>query len=275
VRSVFRHFAEIRIDVSIRTLEQYDIAVSQYDEHAGRDACDAESLRAFLRAIRETRSARTANNKRQALLTLWRFAHEERLVDVEPPRITKFREAKREPTAWTVQEVGQLLAACRRARTVGGSWTPQHWRALVLTAYDTSLRIGCLLAVPRDCLEGSVLYVPGELQKHRRDSRHRLHSTTVETIATLPVTHRLFHWPVRRRALWVEFGVILDDAGLPHGRRDKFHRLRRTSYSYVAAALGIDAATRHAGHAGDLSAVYLDRRLLDEPDPLDALPRPA
>lgn len=57
------------------------------------------------------------------------------------------------------------------------------------------------------------------------------------------------------------------------GRRDKFHRLRRTSYTLVAKAFGVEAASRHAAHKQDLSRFYLDRSQIDA-DPLQALPRP-
>jgi hypothetical protein len=270
-------FRRDRIDVAAGTIHQYSVAVSQWARfrgHATIDATAADDAREFLRWLSVRRSARTVNNKRAALLRLWRWGFDERLIDIEPPRIRKLKEAKRKPTAWRVEEVARLLLACDAAPLVR-DWTPLHWRALVLTIYDTSTRIGALLDCPRASLRGDVLTIPGELQKQCRDTAHRLHPQTLGPLLMLPARELLFAWPVDRREIWPAFGAILRAAGLPDGRRDKFHRIRRTSYSYVVKALGIAAATEHAGHATDLSAIYLDRSILDLPDAVDVLPRPA
>ena len=172
---------------------------------------------------------------------------------------------------------GEQMRACRTAPT-GRGWGPDHWEALILTVYDTSLRIGCLMKIPATSLLAVEcrLLVPGEFQKGGADTYQTLHPDTAEKLQRLPrgQSDRLFPWPYAREELWRRLeSLILVPAGLPHGRRDKFHRLRRTSYTLVAKAFGVQAASRHAAHKQDLSRYYLDRSMIDA-NPLDALPRP-
>jgi hypothetical protein len=185
-------------------------------------------------------------------------------------------EPERYPTAWRQDQLDTLVRACGRAPVQRG-WGPDHWRALILTVYDTSLRIGCLLKLPESalCMSEMSLLVPGEFQKGRADTYQRLHPDTAERLARIERPNKmLIPWPYAKEELWRRLeSLILAPAGLPHGRRDKFHRLRRTSYTMVAKAFGVDAASRHAAHKQDLSKFYLDRTMIDT-NPLDALPRP-
>jgi len=238
----------------------------------------ADSLRDYFRAcLAAKQPARTVNDRRQVLLMLWRFAHEKGWKE-PPPRIPKVREPRRCPTAFSPEEMSRLLRACAGARPVGRcpGWSSAHWRALCLVAYDTALRIGALLTVPRKCcdLERRTLFVPGELQKNRMDSLHRLHPQTCEAIAEMPADQLLFPWPYNRREIWKQFRKILRAAKLPDDRRGMFHKLRRTAYTQTYKALGPLAAMKHAGHSTDLSRYYLDVSFLDDVSPVDVIPRP-
>src|SRR4029077_5622004 len=117
-------------------------------------------------------------------------------------------------------------APCRKSKLTG-RWTVQHWQALVLTIYDTSLRLGCLLSVARSLVDTDrgFLLVPGESMKGRRDELHRLHPQTCGLIAKLAPDALLFPWPKSRRAIWPDFKKIICAAGLPCTYRDLFHRL--------------------------------------------------
>jgi hypothetical protein len=151
---------------------------------------------------------------------------------------------------------------------------------LILLVYDTSLRIGCLLRSKLSQLNPSEnrLLVPGELQKGRADTWQPLHPNTVRLLLQIhrkPGDDRLIPWPFSEGHIWKKYEAdVLIPAGLPFSHRDKFHRIRRTSYTMVAKAFGIAAASEHAAHKQDLSRFYLDTSLLDHHNPLDALPRP-
>lgn len=268
-----------RLDLSKGHLEQLEIAVGHFERANGGavplEEMKPDHVRRMMRALIDLKKApRTVNNYTRSILNLW---------DMTPgapacPRkeIRLLIEPERYPTAWRTEQVSALVDACRRAPVQRG-WGPDHWLALILTVYDTSLRIGCLLRLSTSALcpaEGSLL-VPGELQKGRADTFQRLHPDTIDRLVKLPrPDDRLFPWPYVREELWRRLeSLILIPAGLPHGRRDKFHRLRRTSYTLVAKAFGVEAASRHAAHKQDLSRFYLDRSQIDA-DPLQALPRP-
>lgn len=226
------------------------------------------------------RSPRTVNGRVANLLTLWRFCHRRKLVRNKPIEPEPLPEPRRIPRAWKPREMARLLAACEQAPT-RRSWTAKHWKALVLVIYDTSLRVGCLLRIPRSSLNGDLLTVPAEEQKGRVETIQRLHPETVQAIAEVPLSDSglLFDWPYHVNDLWFRFrSDVLAPAGLPHGRRDLFHKIRRTSYTQVYARIDGHAATEHAAHSCDLSKVYLDPVLLSEiqhrPSVVDVLPRP-
>ena len=291
-RDVVQAIRDERLDVGERHIGNLLAAVGCLEKAVGIKTLQElteSDLRAAIRfALGEGNTATTANNYRKSLLNLWETA--ERLARVRPgdgweiaasPRkfIPKLKEIVRKPTAWTEDQFAALVRSCQQARTRRG-WGPQHWLALVFTIYDTSLRVGCLLKSRFSQLQiaDCRLLVPGEMQKGKADTWQRLHPDTVRMLVNLPRKSgddRLIPWPFYRDELWRKYrDEILIPAGLPFTHRDKFHRIRRTSYTMVAKAYGIAAASEHAAHKQDLSRFYLDTSLLERQNPLDALPRP-
>ncbi len=249
--------------------EQYLVTVRIFDQFSGRavkvDQLSTELITNFLRFRRLTKSARTTNNNRAHLLTLFRSAVNTGHHPGPFQSCRKLPETKVLPTAWSVQEFGRILTACESARTLKGSWTPSHWRALLLVSWDTSHRLSALLSARRaDISRLGFLTVRGEHTKQGRDVCHKLHAETIFAIDALPEHSLLFPWPFNQRAIWLEYKKILRTAGLPCGRRDLFHRLRRTSATHLAAVAGIEAAEQHLDHSthGLASKSYLDPRFL-------------
>lgn len=244
------------------------------------DELDDDAIAEFARKLLDAgRAPRTVNGRVGHLLTLWRWAHRKGKCANPPSEWEPLAVPKRLPKAWMPDEMERLLAAAEAA-PVRRTWTPRHWRALILTAYDTSLRIGALLDVPRENLAADGwLTVPAELQKGKAETAQPLSDDTQHAIAQLPWRERLFDWPYHRRAVWTFFrSDVLVPAGLPSGRRDLFHKLRRTSYTQVYARLSPQAATQHAAHTSDLSCVYLDpvlaAKIKGGVTPVAVLPRP-
>lgn len=284
LRDVYDNLANERLDLTAGTLQQYRISVGWFEKVHGRVPLRELTplhIVGVMRHLRDRgRAERTVNNTRRNLLTVWRQA-EEMGVPVPPApaprRIPRMTEPAPLPRAWTADQMRRIIDACRRAPTKRG-WGDEHWTALVLTIYDTSLRIGCLMRSTVDQIDRDTcaLGVPGSLQKGRRETYQPLHPDTLARLLSLArgLDKRLFPWPYRREELWRQFrSLVLVPAGLPSGRRDQFHRVRRTSYTMVAVAFGKDAASQHAAHRADLSAHYLDQSFVNRPNPLDALPR--
>lgn len=227
-------------DSSARTIGDYRGCIerlSQFLGHdvAARELCD-DLIERFLVAMLGTGLApSTVNNKyRASLLALWRYAWRKRKTEELPRDVEKFREPTRLPEAWSQAEVARIIAAAGSAEgDFCGVPSRLWWPALLLTLYDTGLRIDALLGTRTDELRADGwLFVGFDRQKQKADQAFKLHPETMAAIAaTMPGRRELlFPWPYadRRHALWNRFRKILQAAGLPHGRRDLFHRIRRT-----------------------------------------------
>ncbi len=261
--------------------EQYLVTLRLLDSWAGRavkvDELSAELILNFLRFRRLTRSPRTVNNNRAHLLTLFRSAvHTGHHPGPVPDHVPKIRETSQLPTAWSVEEFSRLLDACDSARCLLG-WDGRHWRALLLVSWDTSHRLSALLSAKRDDLSAlGFLIIRGEHTKQGRDVCHKLHADTIAALDALPEHEFMFPWPYNKRAIWLEYKKLLRVAGLPCGRRDLFHRLRRTSATHLAAVAGIEAAEKHLDHTTHGLAVrsYIDQRFMPVVQAADIMPRP-
>jgi integrase len=235
----------------------------------------------------------SARKARSTLLTLWACAYQrDELEDPPAYEIPVVELPKPAPQAWRLEDVEKLLAVARRAKplrkvTAGRvkSWDGRHWVALLLVIYDTSLRVSAAVSVTVvqvDFARG-VLHTAAESQKHDCDETYRLDPGTLAALAEICAEKApadlVFDWPFVKRQLWKRYDQLLVKAGMPHSGRHKFHMIRRTSYTYTAAKLGLEEAGRHAGHASDLRRYYLDERLYRElkgtPEPATSIPRPA
>ncbi len=240
-----------------------------------------EHIRKMMKdVIKLGRSARTANNKRSTVLTLLRSAAAAGLCQI-PPKVERAEEPKRKPKAWTPSEVDMILTGVGRIQWPEG-WSAEDTRALLLTIYDTSHRIGALLKADKSQLDrNGRLHMHAEQTKQKSDTIHTLHPETLEAHLARPRTKsdRLFAWPKSQRRLYEFLRRLLIALNLPATRRDLFHKFRRTSYTLVFATSGADAASNHAGHATNLQRNYLDidlaRSIRGEKSPIDLMPRPA
>jgi integrase len=59
--------------------------------------------------------------------------------------------------------------------------------------------------------------------------------------------------------VWAWLTSILIAAGLPHGPKDKFHKIRKTTASHIAKAAGASMASAVLGH----SDVEVTKRYID------------
>lgn len=225
-------------------------------------------------------SPQTANSVRAHILALWRLAAKKQLID-KLPDVDKLPEPKKQPRAWSLEELGRILDSCGKQKgSVGPVLAAKWWRALVLTIYDTGLRRRASLLIERahlDLNEGW-LFVPAANQKQNADQQFRLSTETLAAIREiwLPERHYLFPWKAKDiRGIWHDYGDILERAGLESGPRDKFHKLRRTTATHIAAAAGFAAACHQLGHSSEtITRGYVDPRFTSKHDVANILPRP-
>ena len=172
LRDVWKRLTEERLDLGRSYLGNLGLALNHFERTNGDvslDRLEAMHIRSMMRALLEAgRSPRTINNYRAAVFLILDQAFE---LGLKPPTIArrevrKLKEPEAFPTAWRPEQFDALIAGCRNSRLCRG-WGPEHWLTLVLTVYDTSLRIGALLKsdVSQLDVSGCMLRVPGNLQK--------------------------------------------------------------------------------------------------------------
>lgn len=224
-------------------------------------------------------SRRLVNNARNNIVMLWKYAHKKGLVH-ELPDVPKLALERRLPIALSQEEFGTLLwAASEEQGVVAGIPAGLYWPALLLVCYDTGARARAIFALKREDIDTETgwLRVHSEYQKERNEQRFRLDEQTVRAVLKVwfPERVRLFPWIGPQQKRWEHFGRIAERAGLPNDRWHKFHCIRRTTATHIAAVAGIDAASRHIGHGSEyMTRKYIDPRFLAEKDTVRHLPRP-
>jgi len=272
-----------RLGIARSTQEQYAIAVAVLDEWNGAPVRFSELtthlFRRFLADYLKSRSAATVNSKRRAILTLWNAAVEEGFC--EPPgKIATAAEPQRLPEAWTIDQVDALVVACRavKGEFPTGIRRGPFWSSLVIVTYWTGARVSTLRSTRSADVNLADRYLVTRQGKTRRDRLHWLPDQAIAAIAAHYDAGRdlVWPWPHCRRHFWRSFRKIVEQAGIPSepGRRDLFHKLRRTNLSYTAALAGPDAARRQAGHADYKTTErhYIDPRIAKQPSAVDFLP---
>ena len=217
-------YPSLKPGLSPRTIEEYCSTVALLVRWVQRPLLVSDFTEDLVRGFllfrsQSSKSAPTINKDRRQLLALWETAHEFGYHDRPPSRrkIRRWPEPKRIPTAWTIEELERLLSAAKAAPPIR-DWTADHWRALILTMYDTSHRIGCLLKAEwPQLLPGGFLHMRAEQMKRKRaDAIHKLHPQTVAEVEALPRTAgTIWPWPLSRRYVFEHFGRLLTGMTTP------------------------------------------------------------
>lgn len=245
-------------------------------EPALEDLTDANLAKLQACELKNGNSPATANKVFSQLRALWDYAARRGLVTVYPT-LCKIPEYKRAPVAWNKQQLATLFATIRRQPgRICGLRAAEWWQGLHAVLWDTGLRIGATLKLQWadvDFHAGEVI-CRAEYQKQKADQRFRLHP---DTLAMLTLIRRqsgpILPWPTSRGNLYDHYKRILKAAGLPHDRRSKFHRMRRSVASWFEAAGG--NATELLGHSSrKVTEAYLDPEIVARPAACDRLFRP-
>jgi integrase len=138
------------------------------------------------------------------------------------PKIRMVKEPQKLPTYVTAEHFDLIYSkACDLANLPNekgqGYSAADWWKALVVVAYLTGLRIGEILAIKTEDLklDGGELITRWADTKADRDEIIPLHPVVVEHLRTLVGTAPLvFTWPHDPRTLWSEFTRIQAEAGI-------------------------------------------------------------
>jgi integrase len=285
------------VGASPLTIESYQSIVRQFnawhiDVHGRKPQIgrlDRSLLGEYMSHLSKAGKApSTINKARGHLVALWNWAHIEGLHSEKPSNVAKVKEPKRSPEAWTLEQLGNILKSAGECEGMVGD-VPANvlWLALIWTAFNSGARVSAMMSIRWDDvdLESGWLKIRAEYQKHKEDQQVGLMPETIESL------QRLAEYP---RADETVFGVwrsdrtchgwkrlnmalrkILKRAGLPHGRRDLWHKIRRTFATQVNASGGLAMAQTLLGHSSaDVTMRYIDPRQAPKNNQADYLGRP-
>lgn len=266
------------------TKRQLRINVKRLRTFLGRqtmvsDLTDEVVRQSMVRMHEKGLSPRTMNKFRDNVLAIWRFLNQRRIV-ATLPEVKPVNEPKRDPIAWSRDELAKLWQACEaQPGLIGDVPARLWWHTLHAVAWDTGERISALLGVPRIDVdvEREWIRVRAEHRKGKRsDMTSKLHPDTCKLLEALLAASSdplVFPWPFDRTYLWTQYGQLLEEAGLPNDRQHKFHCLRKSAASYFDAAGG--NAQQLLGHAdARVTQKYLDPRIVRTTHASELLFRP-
>lgn len=265
-----------------RTIIVYTMTIKPFGKFLGHEPrlCDLEELTVarFLASRVRERAPATAAKDRSQLRALWEFAARRGILNTWPT-IPLIKVPERVPEAWLTEEFERLLFEASKERVVlDGIPAGLFWRALLLVLYDTGERITSVMGLRWSGWRGSTVLFRAEHRKGQR--RDIVRDISVETADAMLAIRGdrgpddpVFPWPRNRQYLWRRLGIILERAKLPAGRKDKFHRIRKTTASYFEAAG--HSAQRLLDHADpQTTRAYLDPRIVKTTPAPDVIPRP-
>ncbi len=255
------------------TARLYRLSIRSFGKTLGRpatldDLTDDQILSHMQRVVGAGRSPATANKDREQLCVLWRHACKLGLLN-RWPSVAKMREIQRVPTAWMASDIEKLRAtASEQQGDFGGVPRALWWQSLLSVCFDTAERIGAVSQARWEWLSNGWLLMPAEVRKGgKRDKQFMLQESTLELLnrikATKADTQLIFPWPYCHAYLWKLYGELVEKAGLPNGRRDKFHKLRRTTAS-IAHSIGMNAQELLDHQHRRTTDRYLDPRFTRE-----------
>ena len=173
---------------------------------------EPEQVNAFLSSL--PLGATTKHNIRREILTLWRWAFDERLTDSQPVRVRKISANRQPPQAWSRDQLNDLLDEAEADCTPVSAWHPEINRSHILTAwiatgFETGLRLTDMLALTKSMFrKGFIVCVANKTEKPtvRRISPYA--QDKCEWLLAKSPDQTVFSWVLtRRRAilLWRDF----------------------------------------------------------------------
>lgn len=295
-----------QLGASPQTHRSYEDTLNLLRRCFGRDLpidlLDDERVAEFLRWYLEDqqRSPATANKHLRQLRALASFAVKKGYLDT-PLDLPRIDEDEDDPVAWSIDQVSLILAAAVRVEGhIGSVPAALFWECLVLLLLDCGPRINSFMAlrladvdVERRQLHIRSRSSRGSVevrQKQRKGQTLAFHEQTARRLAAFvaadPAREYLFPWPcdLNQRQLGTlrrHYRKILAAAGVATDRKSMFHRLRKTTGTYVALGSSDEVASRLLGHSHKrvLIKSYKDPskhhpEAEAKPAPCDSIPRP-
>lgn len=291
-------------DRSQRTVELYGCLLRSFARWLGRPGTVADLDDLVVSRFLEDRvkkvSPLTAERERVQLCALSRLLAERRVIEF-PLTVRQGRLPERAPEAWSIEEVGRLMAAAADPATYRGrpgrprcfplpalakpAAAPENavalarmFSALLPVLWETGERIWAVMEARPEDYRRPHLLIRAEARKgSKRDRVYTLSAATCDRLEALmvPGADRVFPWASSKTTLWNQLRKIMKAAGLRAGKkRLGFHQIRRSACTHYAAAGGDPQWFLDHESLRTTKRWYLDPRLTDRhAPPCDVLPK--
>ena len=255
-----------------RTIALYGYTMRSWGDLLGRtpETTDLEELAVarFLQHRVRTKSAATAAKDRAQIRAIWEFCVRRRLCETWP-QVPRIIVPERVPEAWLIDELQRVLDSARQEPfTYCGFSGSLVFPAILLTAYSTGERIGGIMGLLcRDVRGCSVIFRAESRKGGRRDVFRDISVACADALLAVKrgPDDTAIPWDRHETYVYNRLDIILRRAGLPHGRRDKFHKVRKTTASFYQAAGG--SAQQLLDHSSpSVTRRYLDPRIVKPRD---------
>ena len=213
---------------------------------AGGSVC-ADSVNAYVKKRLDVVTGITVRSERTILLSLWRFAYEQRMVAEWPRGVMRIK-AKKPPTrAWTIPQVRLLLKKAgeyRGHRLQSGADIGDWLVAWLLLGYESGSRRGDIWQFSADNLDGDVLRWT---QSKTGDPLHKVltRACVAACLRMLEMSPdgRIVGWACKPRQAMRWWRQLCDAAGLPGTSK----WLRRSGATHIEIR-SPGKASLHLGH---------------------------
>lgn len=242
------YLAERFIENSTRDL--YRIKLRRFSEFLGREAriadLNAATINAFLTARLATQSKVTVHGERAILVAIWNHAAAAGLLPHKAERVKIIRKDDTVVEGWDQCDRVKLLRVVQRLegefRGKDGILKRDYWRAVILTLYDTGLRIGDLLNLDAAQVKSGAIVVIQ--RKTKKSVEVPIGAAAWEAIQAIHPKRRKKPFAlICRHYFFDKFAEICDAAGLD-GRTRKLRIASGSEYERLYPGEG----HRHLGN---------------------------
>ena len=277
LRQYLDQYRRSRLDLKDASAEQLSVAVNLLDNWQGSpvqlSALSTDLLSDWLHHLKQSgRSPRTINGRRASIITLWKHAAKKKLAPAfDPDDVPRIKTPRRLPTSWSVDDMRKMLPH------IEDSWL----KTFISFIYETGCRLSSatLLTWSDWDSERRIMTLPSETSKTGIEQRVKVSKTTADSIDLLkPLiavkSSKIFPCQRDKRPMWRRLRKALKAAGLPHGRRDLFQKIRRTNATQAAVHGSPEIAQRQLGHTTLRQTLdaYIDPTFLVNVHAVDILP---
>lgn len=194
----------------------------------------AKAINSYLRARQESLSPSSVANDRRVLLTLWRYAWEESLIDSPPRGVMRIKVPAKPVQAWTMAECLALVKGAEKfssTRMRNGANLGAFLKCWVMLAYETGARYGDIFAWKADNFRGTAVgWVTSKTGVPcTRILSHQALALVSQMLDASP-DGTVLGWVCCRRQSFKLMRALIESCGLPAGSG---RWLRRSAATHV------------------------------------------